>query len=284
MTVRGVVKAVIAIVIIVAGAAIGWAIANATNPYATPTASVAASTNGNAAGTVVPNTPLPTFTPAFATTPQAGAAAGTPGAGGTPRAGQGQAGQGQNAQRARPITGTVESYDPATKLLTIKDTDGKSQKIATGNATVTKSQKVAADEFGKLAGGTGVVLLTGEKGSDGVYTARSLTAIDVSGFARGGQTGGAAPAGGFGGAGGNPLGGGGANAPVIIRGGTLADNKFTGKTFTGEDVTATISPTTSLLKQAAGTLEDLKAGVAITVTARAAQGNAPAEAQVITLT
>ncbi len=284
MTWRGLLRTVIAIALIAAGAAIGWGIATATNPYANPQAAVA-----TPASTVVANTPLPTFTPAFASTPGAnpagaagqtgGQAGARPGAGGTP--GQGQAAGGNAANRARPITGTVETFEAATKILTVKDAEGKSQKFNLGSATVTKSQKLSADEFGKLAGGTGIVLVTGDKGGDGVYNARSLTAIDVSGFTQGG---GAGAAGGFPGGGAGGFGGaGGANAPVIVRGGTLATNKFSGSSFTGEPITANVGPDTALLKQGAGSTEDLKAGTAIVVTARAAQGDAPAEAQTVAI-
>lgn len=297
MTGKGLIKTVIAVVIIAAGAAIGWAIAVATNPYATSTSTTpAAVANNNPAA--VPNTPLPTFTPAFAASP--GANQGVTGAGGnrggqTGQAGQGtpgaagQTGQGAGAQRARAITATVESYDATAKVLTVKDAQGASQKYGVGNARITKSVKITADEFGKMAGGNGIVLVAGDKGSDGVYNARSLTAIDTSAFTQGGQGQqgqgqGQGQQGGFGGAfGAGGFGAGGANAPVVVRGGTLADNKFTGSSFTGEAVTANVTPDTALLKQGTGTLEDLKAGTAITITARAAQGDTPAEAQVITI-
>lgn len=307
MTGKGLIKTVIAVVIIAAGAAIGWAIAVATNPYATSTSTTPAAAVAN--NPVVPNTPLPTFTPAFATTPGANQASpgaggnrggqagqGTPGAGGN-RGGQGTpgaAGQGtpgaagqtgQGAQRGRAVTATVESYDATAKILTVKDAQGASQKFAVGNARITKSEKITADEFGKMAGGNGIVLVTGDKGSDGVYNARSLTAIDTSAFTQGGQgQQGQGQQGGFGGAfGAGGFGAGGANAPVIVRGGTLADNKFTGSSFTGEAVTANVTSDTALLKQGTGSLEDLKAGTAITITARAAQGDTPAEAQTIAI-
>lgn len=292
MTGKGLIKTVIAVVIIAAGAAIGWAIAVATNPYATSTSTTpAAVANNNPAA--VPNTPLPTFTPAFATSPgasQAAAGAGGNRGGQTGQAGQGTpgaAGQtGQGAQRARAITATVESYDATAKVLTVKDAQGASQKYGVGNARITKSEKISADEFGKMAGGNGIVLVAGDKGSDGVYNARSLTAIDTSAFTQGGQgqqgqgQQGQGQQGGFGAGG---FGAGGANAPVIVRGGALAANKFTGSSFTGEAITANVTPDTALLKQGTGTLEDLKAGTAITITARAAQGDTPAEAQVITI-
>jgi hypothetical protein len=319
MTLKGVIKGLIALAIILAGAAIGWAIAASTNPNnTTSTAVVAASNPGSAVPT---NTPLPTFTPAFAGTPgastsaaartgganrgqstgQAGQAAGqnpqvqttgqagqNPPAQTTQQAGQtpqaqttGQAGQGQ---RARPITGTVESYDATTKILTVKDAEGKSQKFAVGTATLTKSEKIDTTEFGKLIGNNGIVTLTGEKGSDGVYNARSLTVVDTSSVARGTGTGtgttGSAPTGG-----GFPGGGAaGASGAVIIRNGSLADNKLSGSNFNGETITANISADTALLKQVAGSLDDLKAGVTVSVTASAAQGDAPAEARLIALT
>jgi len=286
MTLRGVIKTIIAVAIIAAGALIGWAVASSTNPYSTTTSAAAVSSAPS--GTVVANTPLPTFTPAYPVTPGAN---GTAGAGTGTRGGQ--TGQGQT-QRARPITGTVESYDATSKVLTVKDTEGKSQKFAVGSATLTKSEKLSADDFSKLLGNNSIVLVAGDKGADGTYNARSLTAVDISSFSAGGGAGANTTRGAGGnttpGAGGNTTGGGGfggaANAlggQVVVRGGTLADNKLTGSSFTGEAVTANVSADTSLLKQTTASLEDLKAGAAVSVTARAAQGDAPAEAQLIAI-
>ncbi len=309
MTLKGVIKAVIAIAIIGAGAAIGWAIATNSNPYApgantTPQAAAAASR--------VANTPVPTFT--VGVPAAAGAAGGTPGAGagtggaagtrnGTPRAaaagttpGQGQA-QGQG-QRARPVAGTIESYDAATKVLTVKDATGQSVKYKTDTTRVVKSEKLSLDEFAKLADPNGLVVLNGDKGADGTYTARSLTAVELAAGApgAGGFPGGAAangtpganaaPGGGGGGFGGGAAGLGGAGA-VVIRGGKLEGQKFSGNSFQGEAITANLSDTTTYLKQGAGTADDLKAGQAVTVTARQAQGQAttdtPTEAITVTL-
>lgn len=314
MTFKSLLKAVLAIAIIGAGAGIGWAAATATDPYA-PGNATASPAAANVA--VRPNTPLPTFTAAGAANPgQATPGAGAPnpgqtapGAGGaspgqaTPGAsapttsgagtattsgagqqrtvGQGNAGQGQ---RMQAITGTIESYDPATKLLTVKASDGQSRKFSATNARIIKNEKLSADEFGKLAGDNGIVIATGERGSDGSLNARSLSVVDLSS----GQTGTAFPAGGGqpgnpGGGGGNVIGAGGANAPVIVRGGKLEGTKFSGASFTGEAVTVNLSDSTNLLKQGTGVAEDLKAGATVTVAARPAQGDAPADAQTVTL-
>src|SRR3954451_4581405 len=66
----------------------------------------------NPAAAAPTSTPIPTFTPAPATSPP-----------------------GPNAQmvQVKPISGTVESYDPGSKLLTIKGADGKDQKFTLGN-------------------------------------------------------------------------------------------------------------------------------------------------------
>lgn len=323
MTAKGLIKTIIALVIIGAGAAIGWAVATSTNPYApgaaaaTPAAAAAGvQANNNAARP----TAIPTFTPASGatganTTPgagqavngQAGAANGTPGAATGAQTGQGQ--------RSAPVTGTVQTYDAASKVLTIKDTQGKSEEFDASNARLTKTEKLAAADFGKALSSNGIVLLTGEKGSDGSYNAVSLVALETGGFGggnaagangtpgtgadnragRGGASGtpGARADGGTPGArgnggnfgGGNAAGGfGGANGAVVVRSGTLQGNKFTGMSMAGEAITANISDSTLLEKQAAGSLDDLKPGVNVSVTARAAAADAPAQAVAISLT
>lgn len=303
MTAKGLIKTLITLIIIGAGVAIGWAVATNTNPYApgaesnTPVAA-AAQANNNA----VRPTAIPTFT----------AASGVTGTNTTPGAGTGTPGvnvpvvgtvQGQ-VQRAIPVTGTVVTYDATSKILTLKDAQGKSQEYNAATARVTKTQKLSSDDFGKLLGTNGLVLLTGEKGSDGTYNAVSLVAVDAAGFGGGaapggasgtpgaGGTRGAGAAGGTPGArgtggnfgGGNAGGFGGTGGGVIVRSGTLQDNKFTGTSATGEAVTATISDTTLLEKQATGTLDDLKPGANISVTSRAAAAAGPATAIAITLT
>ncbi len=286
MTVKNLIKSALAIAIIVAGAAIGWAVATNTNPYA-PTATGATAV---ANVTSVPNTPLATFTPASAATTPGAAAPVQAGASTTPGATGRTPGQGQG-QRSRPITGTVSSYDAATKVLTVKDTDGKEQKFALTTARLTKSEKVVADDFAKLAA-SGTVIVNGTKNSDGSYTARSLTAVDpasLGGFGGGqGQAANTTPGAGsgFGGNGGQGGFGGGAGgqAPVILRGGTLNGTTFTGSSFAGDNVTVTLTDSTTLTKQLSATPDDLKAGTNVIVNARGqAQGDTPLDAQSVAL-
>lgn len=292
MTARGLIKTFIALVIIGAGVAIGWAVATSTNPYApgaeTATPLVAAQANNNA----VRPTAIPTFT----------AASGVTGTNTTSGAGTGAAGATGGGQgRTVPVTGTVSTFDATSKVLTVKDASGKSQEFDAATARVTKTQKLTSDDFSKSLGTNGIVLLTGEKGSDGTYSAVSLVAVDATGFgggtgtrgtgANGGTPGagasgtpGARPGGNFGGGNAARAGGfGGAGGAVIVRSGTLQGNKFTGTSATGEAITATISDTTLLEKQATGTLDDLKPGANVSVTARAA-ASGPATAVAISLT
>ena len=309
MTFKGLVKLIIALVIIGAGAAIGWAVATNTNPYAPGAESatpVAAAQPNNAARP----TAIPTFTAASSvtgtnTTPGAGAGTGQGAANG------GAAGQGQ---RTAPVTGTVSTFDASNKVLTVKDATGKNQEFDAASARVTKTSKVSSDDFSKSLSANGIVLLTGQKGSDGTYTATSLVAVDAAGFgggaggggnfgggnggtgtrgagagangtpgARGGGGNFAGGNGGAGGFAGGAGGFGGAGGAVIIRGGTLQGNKFTGTSATGETITATISDSTTLEKQGAGTLDDLKPGMNVSVTSRAAAADAPPQAIAITL-
>jgi hypothetical protein len=159
-------KAILALLLIGLGVAIGWYFADATNPYKlgnqTPTAApvvVAAAAS----------TPIPTFTAAGATT-----VTNT-----TPGAGAGGAGAiGQRA--AAPISGTVESYDTATKVMTVKTSAGQSVKIGTSRATVLKPQKLTADEFTQGLSANSFVLIGGDKGADGAYNAKSLTTLDLA--------------------------------------------------------------------------------------------------------
>jgi hypothetical protein len=218
------------------------------------------------------------------------------------------------------VTGTVQTFDAASKVLTVKDAAGKSEEFDTANARVTKTEKLSADDFSKALSSNGIILLTGEKGSDGTYNAVSLVALETGGFGganganasgtpvagAGAGTGGArrnaggtpgtgAGAGANGGtpgargAGGNFGGGaaggfGAANGAVVVRGGALQGQKFTGTTMAGEAITANISASTLLEKQATGTLDDLKPGANVAVTARAATAGGPAQAVAISLT
>jgi hypothetical protein len=218
------------------------------------------------------------------------------------------------------VTGTVQTFDASSKVLTVKDPQGKSEEFDATNARVTKTEKLSADDFSKTLSSNGIILLTGEKGSDGTYNAVSLVALETGGF--GGANGaaganttpgagagagnggarrnaGGTPGAGAGANGGTPgargaggnFGGGGAaggfgaaNGAVVVRGGALQGQKFTGTSMTGEAITANISDSTLLEKQAAGTLDDLKPGANVAVTARAATAGGPAQAVAISLT
>ncbi len=308
MTAKGLIKTLITLIIIGAGVAIGWAVATNTNPYApgaesaTPVAAAAQANNNAVRPTAIPTSAAASGVTGTNTTP--GVGTGTPGVN-VPVTGtvQGQ------VQRGIPVTGTVVTYDATSKILTLKDAQGKSQEYDAATARVTKIQKLSSDDFGKSLGTNGLVLLTGEKGSDGTYNAVSLIAVDAAGFGGGAAPGGASgtPGAGAGGtrgagaAGGTPgargsggnFGGGnaagaggfgGAGGGVIIRSGTLQGSKFTGTSANGEAITATISDTTLLEKQATGTLDDLKPGANISMTSRAAAATGPATAIAITLT
>lgn len=189
-------KIILAIVLIGLGAAIGWYIADSSNPYKPETLAAAATPTTGAGGNAprTQNTPIPTFTAAgavTATTPGAGAAAG---AGGQ----RGGLGGGQT------ISGTLEAYDAAAKTLTVKTVNGQSLKVGATNANILKTEKVSNDDFAKSLGANSFVLVSGEKGGDGAYDAKTMVAIDIASLF-GGRAGGA-------GAGGFPGGGNGGNA------------------------------------------------------------------------
>lgn len=270
----------IALIIIGLGAGAGWLIANATNPYATSTTSAAVTPTVASAATVTANpgaSPVATVVaggnnlltaPAGGqnqTTPAAGSTT-TPGAATTPVA---QGGQGQRTQQ---ITGTVESYDAASKKLVVNTAQG-SRTIMTTTARYSKTSKFASEELAQLSASP--LLIAGEKGTDGIYTARTITAVDAGSFgggqgAPGGVAGGTGQTGGAGA--GRPAGGavgiGGAGT-LILPSSTFKDGVLSGQTFQGEAVQVKLNASTSLLKQAAGAETDLKAGATVAVTTRA---------------
>ncbi len=308
---KGVVKALIALVIIVGGAGIGFLIANNSDlgkaSTVTPTvAAVAAS-----AATV---TPIPTFTPAVAagapvsntqgTRPagqgqggqgQGGQQRASPGAGGapagadttTPGAGApaganttpGAGGRGQGQGRGNQVAGTISKYDAAAKKLVITAQDGTPRNVSVANARFSKSDKITQDELAKATGA--IMLVQGERCSDGVYSARTVTMIDPT-AGGGGFLGGGAP--GTPGAGGFPGGGapGAQGGTVILNGVTVSGNTITGKSFQGEDIKVNVSDTTILQKQLAATPEDLTEGKRVTITGQAST-NGEIEAVLVTL-
>jgi hypothetical protein len=209
-----------------------------------------------------------TNTPALTTSP---AALGRPtlAAGVTPGANGGFTGQ-------APISGTIESFDSTSNLLSVKAADGTSQKFSTTSSMVSKQEKLSSDDFGKQLSGK-LVLVQGQLNSNGSYDASSITLVDMSNFG-GGQPGAGGPPGGGqppAGMGGGP---GGADLGTIILNGTLTGTTLTGTGFTGETVTAKISSSTALTLQAAANTADLKAGLKVTINAMPAQGTTPAQA------
>jgi hypothetical protein len=247
-------------------------------PASQPTTAAANSTSG-AAGTVG--------------APGTGANNGTPSAAGN----NGAPGGGNFGT---PLTGTIESYDASAKVLTVKGTDGQSQKFDATNSRITKTQKITTDDLTKLIAANGVVQVTGDKASDGSYTATRLTVLEMNSFGNGAGNNGTPGRGA--GQGGTPpanftprgdgtprtggtgrLGGAGANSGVVLRSATLSGNKLTGQDFSGATITVNLSNSTSLVELAAGSASDLQAGQTVNVNYRAAQGSANASAIAITI-
>ena len=243
----------------------------------------------------------------------------TPGANGQPGGapGQGQFG-GPGQFGGQVISGTVQSYDSSTKALVVKSADGKTEQLTATNPVLVKNSKLTTDQLGQLLTGTTLVSVQGNKASDGTYTARDVLVMNGNiagqfggpGGFRGGQgvgangTPGAGANGspragrGAGNNGGTPpanftpgagffRGGQGANGipGLILRDAKFADGKLTGTNpITGETATVVLTSTTVLTERTAGDINDLKAGVAVTVRMRAAQNNNQAEALTITYT
>lgn len=251
------------------------------------------STGANPNAVAPTSTPIPTFTPA-----PAGSNAGGP-----------------QMIQIKPNLGTVESYDAASKLLTIKGSDGKSQKFNLGNTKIMKSEKVSAAEFGKLLTADSNVEVVGDKVSDGVYTARALTLLDGSTFQviKPGESSNPASAGGDtlkvgtpgvvvsttgpgtllpeGSPGTNQFisgpvtpGQGQVNTPLIVREAKLENNQLTGSNpLNNEAITVKLTGDTKLTRQTPGKPEDLKAGQTVRVTAQSAQGETPGEALFVSI-
>lgn len=297
---KGLLKAVLALIIVAALGGIGYAVATYTDvgkTNTTPTATVVAQAASGATSTPIPTfTPNPNFSGTGAAlpgqggnanggqnrqgTPQAGAAqAGTttqagagnanqtsPAANGTPGAG-GRAGTGgQTRPGGGQVAGTIASYDEAGKLLVVTAQNGNSRNVSVANATFTKAEKITAEDISKTA--NTLVVIMGDKGSDGTYTARSIQLVDQTALRGGGQGVGGAGFGGGGnggqGAGGNPQG-----TTLIIPAPTLDGTVLSGKTFQGEDVKVNLSDTTTITKQGPATAADLAKGQRVTVIGQA---------------
>jgi hypothetical protein len=242
----------------------------------------------------------------------------TPGANGQPGQPGGAPGQGQFGGGGQVISGTLQSYDASTKMLVVKDTAGKTEQLTATNPVLIKNSKLTTDQLGQLLTDTTLVAVQGDKANDGTYTARDVTVMSGNfagqfggpgGFGPGqgangtpgagangspragrgaGNNGGTPPAnvtpgaGGF--RGGQGQGPNGING-VILRGAKFADGKLTGTNpVTGETATVVLTSSTVLTERAFGDVNDLKAGLAVTVRMRPAQNNNPAEATMITYT
>ncbi|NWJ47546.1 MAG: hypothetical protein HXX08_16935 [Chloroflexi bacterium] len=178
------------------------------------------------------------------------------------------------------ISGTVDSYDATAKTLTVKAADGTIQKFDVSNVRLTKTDKISLDELTKLAVANETIQVTGDKASDGSYNATQLTVLDPNAV------------GGNGGAAGRlqrPVGTGtpGNNVPnngngtpngtfgngsqragfpgIVVQNAVVSGNKLTGTDFAGQAITVNLSATTTVLKRAAGTTDELKAGVTVSV-------------------
>lgn len=279
-------------------------------PGTVATTAAGSSTTAAASGS---NSTSPAGSNATGTTGAAGANPGGPANG----AGQGQ-GRGQGMFNV--TTGTVQSYDAASKSLTVAETNGATQTFDATNAVISKSAKITLADLGKETLSSQIVQVTGTKASDGSYTATALTLADPNmmgngGFAGGrgganGATGGAtgtpganaasgtpgqatgrqgAGDNGTPGANGAPAGGfgGGAGANggnrLMLRNATLSGNTLTGTDQTGASVTVNLSDSTTITKRTADTATDLAAGAKISVNFRAAQSKGTAAAVAITI-
>ena len=131
------------------------------------------------------------------------------------------------------------------------------------------------------AGGTGRGgAANGTPGAGGTPRAGRGGANGTPGTGGGGTGGfgGGAGAGGFGGTGGF-----GGNGGVIVRNGTLNGQTLTGTDAAGAQITVTLSDSTTIQQQVAGTTDDLKAGANVTVTAAPAQNGGTANAFLIAI-
>lgn len=282
----------------------------------TPTATPAAAAATTAA----------TSTTAAASGSNSTAAAGNNGAApggnlpsGTPGAGFGR-GQGSFGGGFNVVTGTVQTYDAASKSLTVQENSGSTQTFDASNAVISKNTKLALADLSKENLASDIILVTGQKGSDGTYTAADLNLSDAASAGNGGFPGagangtpGAFPGRGNGGFNGTPGAGrrnangtpgangqqgangttGANNRPgaggfqggnrLILRNATLSGNTLTGTDQAGASVTVNLSDTTNITKRAGDTATDLTAGAKISVNFRAAQNNGNASAVAITI-
>ena len=182
--------------------------------------------------------------------------------------------------KGKAATGTIDSFDAAKKMLSIKEADGSVQTFAADKARIVKDQKITTDQLSTLLGTTGIVVnVTGQQGSDGTYTAQSLVLAD--GKAAGGNANGtpngvkasATPN-----ANGTPRAGG---RRLVLSNAKFQNNQLTGTDQAGKVVTVVLSSTTTMAQESAGTTDDLKSGEQVRITLRGAQKSSTDEAGVI---
>jgi hypothetical protein len=184
-------------------------------------------------------------------------------------------------------SGTIGSYDASAKTLTVKLSDGSTQTFDASNARIMKSQKITQAQLSTALGTSGTsVMVVGQQGSDGTYTAQALVVSDA---ANAGAAGGNGPRGGApnGTPGARPGGGQGAGAGaggrVVLQNAKLQNNQLVGTDQGGKSVTVNLSSSTTFMQQTTGSASDLTAGQTVTVNGGPAQSSGTATARTITV-
>ncbi len=202
----------------------------------------------------------------------------------TPAAGKRPAG-------AKPVSGTVTSYDASSKTLTVKASDGTTQTFTLISDTrIVKSQKITEQQLGSLVStsGTGVIVMGPQAGAN-TYTAQEVVLSDLANGngAPGRMPNGTPPArpdmNGTPMAGPNQGNGGPGGNRVIDQKGKLQNNQLIGQNMAGQTVTVNLSATTSIFQQLSGTVDDLKAGQSVTVNSGPAPGGNATGVRLITV-
>jgi hypothetical protein len=200
-----------------------------------------------------------------------------------PPAGQTPGAGGRQGNFNPAISGTVDSYDATAKTLTVKAADGTIQKFDVSNVRLTKTDKISLDELTKLAAANETIQVTGDKASDGSYNATQLMVLDPNAVGgNGGATGRLQRPVGTGTPGNNvpnngipangtpngTFGNGGQRVGfpgIVVQNAVVSSNKLTGTDPAGQAITVNLSATTTVLKRAAGTTDELKTGVTVSV-------------------
>jgi hypothetical protein len=200
--------------------------------------------------------------------------------------------------------GTIESYDANSKSLTVKEANGTSQTFDASNANISKNVKISLADLSKLSLTNEVVQATGQKASDGTYSATALTVADPNMFA--GNANGAFPGNngtpGAGRSNGTPgamrtrnpnvtpgVGFGGANSVnngnnrLMLRNAVISGNQLTGTDQSGASVNVNLTDATVITRRSSGAAADLTTGQKISVNYRMDQNNNMASAVAITI-